>query len=195
MRDRRDSVVVSETERVGAVPPGAGDDVGRLFDEHAAFLLRIVGRMVGSPDQAEDVVQRVFLIAHEKRASLADHSEIRGWLYRVAMNVTRHERRAFARRMRLSEALSEAPEGPGPEDPASQLETAQASARVRACVAKLPFDQREVFVLYELEELRGGEIAAILEIPENTVWSRLRLARARFKRAWLASGEGARAKP
>jgi RNA polymerase sigma-70 factor (ECF subfamily) len=185
-------VVVSGTERAGEVRSSA--DVGRLFDEHAAFLLRVVGRLVGSPDQAEDVVQRVFLIAHEKRSELAEHAEVRGWLYRVAINVARHERRAFARRQRLHEALAELPEGGGPEDPSRQLEAAEASARVRACVARLPFEQREVFVLYELEELRGGEIAAMLEVPENTVWSRLRLARARFKRAWLASGEGPRAK-
>ena len=159
-------------------------DVGRLFDEHAPFLLRVVGRLTGSRDRAEDVVQRVFLIAHEKRATLTEREEIRSWLYRVAVNVTRHDRRSLARRLRLAEALAENQDLPEPEQPQARVEAAEQSARVRACITKLPFEQREVFVLYELEELRGGEIASMLGIPENTVWSRLRLARGRFKRAW-----------
>lgn len=164
-------------------------DVGRLFDAHAAFLLRVVGRVTGSKDRAEDVVQRVFLIAHEKRDTLSDREEIRGWLYRVAMNVIRHERRSLARRARLSNALAEAPEPEGTAPPDAQVQSAEQAARVRACIEKLPMDQREVFVLYELEELRGGEIAELLSIPENTVWSRLRLARARFKRHWARQGD------
>lgn len=159
-------------------------DVGKLFDEHAEFLLRVVGRLTGSRDRAEDVVQRVFLIAHEKRETLQDRTQLRGWLYQVAVNVTRHDRRSLARRLRLAEALAEQPQRPEPPAPEAQVASAQQAARVRTCIAKLPFEQREVFVLYELEELRGAEIAAMLEIPENTVWSRLRLARRRFKAAW-----------
>ena len=185
---------VSGTSKARAGEPDTAD-VGRLFDAHAAFLLRVVGKLVGSPDQAEDVVQRVFLIAHEKRETLSGHAEVRGWLYRVAVNVARHERRSWARRQRLSDALSEVPERAGPPDPGAEMEAAEAGARVHACVAKLPFEQREVFVLYELEELRGGEIAAMLNVPENTVWSRLRLARARFKRSWLATADGTKAQP
>lgn len=159
-------------------------DVGQLFDEHAPFLLRVVGRLTGSRDRAEDVVQRVFLIAHQKRDVLEQRDQIRSWLYRVAVNVTRHERRSLARRLRLAEALADNQDFPEPEQPQDRVEAAEQSARVRACITKLPFEQREVFVLYELEELRGGEIASMLGIPENTVWSRLRLARGRFKRAW-----------
>lgn len=165
-------------------------DVGRLFDAHAGFLLRVVGRLTGTRDRAEDVVQRVFLIAHEKRHTLTEREEIRGWLYRVAMNVTRHDRRSVARRLRLQTALVQEQVRPEVEQPLDRVQADQTSGLVRACIAKLPFEQREVFVLYELEELRGGEIAAMLGIPENTVWSRLRLARARFKRAWTQAGHG-----
>jgi RNA polymerase sigma-70 factor, ECF subfamily len=45
----------------------------------------------------------------------------------------------------------------------------------------MPFKQREVFTLYELEELEGPEIAALLGIPINTVWTRLHHARKRFE--------------
>ena len=45
------------------------------------------------------------------------------------------------------------------------------------------FDQRTVFVLFELEGMKGDEIAAMLDIPAGTVASRLRLAREAFQRA------------
>lgn len=185
-------VAESVTTQAPIVREAGEVDVGRLFDAHAAFLLRVVARMTGSRERAEDVVQRVFLIAHEKRASLTECEELRGWLYRVAMNVTRHDRRSLARRLRLHDALVRQQVLPEPVIPSDQVQAAEQSARVRACIAKLPLEQREVFVLYELEELRGGEIAAMLGIPENTVWSRLRLARTRFKRAWAQLESGAR---
>ena len=59
-------------------------------------------------------------------------------------------------------------------------------APAHAVIQKLSPKQREVFVLFELEELDGSEIAAILDIPVNTVWSRLRLARTAFRKHWEA---------
>ena len=56
---------------------------------------------------------------------------------------------------------------------------------IQACVLQLSVKQREVFVLYELEEIDGKEVAEVLEIPINTVWSRLRLARKRFRELWI----------
>jgi RNA polymerase sigma-70 factor (ECF subfamily) len=186
-------VAVSKTLSMGAESGAPSDiDVGKLFDQHAEFLLRMVRRVSGSQDRADDVVQRVFLIAHQKRDTLRDHPQIRGWLYQVAMNVIRHERRSLSRRLRLAGALKEEPSTDTAEPTEARFEAAEQSARVRACIAKLPMEQREVFVLYELEELRGGEIATMLQLPENTVWSRLRLARTRFKRAWQQAESGAK---
>lgn len=172
----------AKSERVAR--PGDGVDIGELFSIHALFLLRTAERLTGSGDRAEDVVQRVFLIAHEKRNVLTDSEDVRGWLYRVMVNVLRHDRRSFARRLRLANSLkarSVTPPSPTPHD---ELVTKQRGDRVRATAVKLPFKLREVFVLYELEEVEGKEIARMLQIPENTVWSRLRLARERFKKEW-----------
>ncbi len=159
-------------------------DLGALFDAHAAFLLRVVERLIGSSDAAEDIVQRVFLTAHQKRHQLRDEGQLRGWLYRVATNEVRHHRRSFARRKRLSDALQSQPQNAS-ETPDQRLEDMEHGAQIRACIAKLPLKQREVFVLYELEELRGTDIAEMLGTSENTIWSRLRLARGRFKELWL----------
>lgn len=157
-----------------------------LFKEHAPFLVRVVTRMVGSVARAEDVVQRAFMTAHRKGLpGEGDQDVARAWLYRVTMNELRHERRSIARRSKLATAVGGEP-APTPQQPDQQLETRSTAAEVRAVIGELPPPQREVFVLYELEQLSGAEISSMLEVPENTVWSRLRLARARFKKLWVA---------
>jgi RNA polymerase sigma-70 factor (ECF subfamily) len=160
-------------------------DIGRLFDEHGPYLCRVVHRLTGSKETAEDVVQEVFLLAHHRRNELEDRTGIRTWLYRAAVNHVRHRRRSFSRYQGLLDRYQQHPgsqdKGESPHDTASRLERGKL---VQECVQALSEKLREVFVFYELEELEGSEIAGILDIPVNTVWSRLRLARAAFRKEW-----------
>lgn len=176
---------LDELDRRRRAHAGPKTDLGVLFDTHAQFLVRVVRRMVGTTERAEDVVQRVFMTAHRKGLPDGDPDRIRAWLYRVAMNEVRHERRSLARRMRLARAVQhQASSAEPPQSPSEHFESAADARAVREVIARLPHPQREVFVLYELEEVSGSEIAKLLNVSENTVWSRLRLARARFKKHW-----------
>ena len=176
-----------EADNVVAFPTGeaAAMDIGKLFDAHAAYLCRVVHRLTGSREAAEDIVQEVFLLAYNRRHELEDRTGIRTWLYRVAVNHVRHRRRSFARYQGLLDRYKQQPVSQGsiesPDEVASQV---QRGKLIHLCVEGLSDKQREVFVLYELEELEGSEIANILDIPVNTVWSRLRLARAAFRKRW-----------
>jgi RNA polymerase sigma-70 factor (ECF subfamily) len=67
--------------------------------------------------------------------------------------------------------------------PDHDLDRARAAAVVHDVLERIPFKQREVFVLYELEELDGNVIATMLGIPVNTVWTRLHHGRKRFEAA------------
>lgn len=170
-------------------------DVGALFRAQAPFLLRVVERLTGPGDHVEDVVQEVFLTAHRKRAGLDPESDLRGWLYRVAVNIIRHHRRSFARRRALADQVAaESTTFAAEEGPEARLARQEQAARIRECVQQLPLPQREVFVLFELEGMEGRDVARLCEIPENTVWSRLRKARERFKRTYRArrSSDGTR---
>lgn len=158
-------------------------DLGALFDEHGTWLLRVLHRLTGRKDLAEDLVQEVFLIVWKRRHEIQDQLGIRTWLYRVAVNVVRHRRRSENRYGAMLGRFKHALWGttPGPDE---SLERYQRGKAVHEVIAKLSDKQREVFVLFELEELEGNEIADILDISVNTVWSRLRLARASFKAHW-----------
>jgi len=166
------------------------DDVGALFAQHAPFLLRVVERLVGRGPHVEDIVQDVFIVAHRRRAELRSGPEVRGWLYRVAMNRVREHRRSLFRFFRLKDAAQAEPRGPGAgsADATPELVMRREQAlRIRAVLSKLSFEQREVFVLHELEELPAREIAALLDLAEGTVWSRLSTARKEFRTRFEAA--------
>ncbi|MBN2359698.1 MAG: sigma-70 family RNA polymerase sigma factor [Deltaproteobacteria bacterium] len=162
-------------------------DVARWFDRHGPFLLRVVTRLVGDAAAAEDIVQETFLVAHRRHREVQSYQNIRAWLYRVAANLVRHQRRSLARRLRLEQALisaREEPHGGASQSPLAVVESSRRRQQVRECVARLPHKQREVFVLFELEGVEGTAISQLLGIPENTVWTRLHHARKRFRALW-----------
>jgi RNA polymerase sigma-70 factor (ECF subfamily) len=82
-------------------------------------------------------------------------------------------------------------ERPGPDEMAERCERVELLDEI---LAELRPEQREVFVMFELEDLSGKQIAAIVEAPVKTVFSRLRLAREAFAAA-LASRRQRSAEP
>jgi RNA polymerase sigma-70 factor, ECF subfamily len=174
-----------DSTRVAAVPSASSAtavDLDAAFRTHAPFLARMVGRMLGPSAPVEDVVQQCFLVAHQRRATLADGPGLRAWLYRTCMHLVAHERRSFARRNRLRDAVALLwPSSPPVDD---VLDSAGRRARMQRALARLPVGLREVFVLYEMEGMTAPEIAALLEVAQGTVWRRAHEARAHFERAW-----------
>lgn len=173
-------------DRTTRGPGPASLDVAALFDAHAPFLLRTVQRLSGSGPHVEDVVQEVFLVAHRRRHEIHGGDDVRGWLYRVAQNLVRHHGRAIARQRRLQNKYLEESREPDVADAPDAAGARRDQAHlVHACVAELPLKLREVFVLYELEAMSAVEIARLIDVPENTARSRLRLARDRFRSVWV----------
>ena len=180
-------------DREGGVDAADRVDVGALFDAHAAALLRLVERLTGPGGHVEDVVQDVFLVAHRRADALAAADNPRAWLYGVAVNLCREQRR---RRRREGLWRVWGPREAAPEVAADEVAARrQLGERIRACVAALPDAQREVVVLYELEGLEGAAIAALLEVPVNTVWTRLHAGRGRLRSLLTKRGLGPGGKP
>jgi RNA polymerase sigma-70 factor, ECF subfamily len=155
-------------------------DVTRLYAEHAPFLGRVIQRLAGPGPHVDDLLQETFIVVFKKQRAFDGRAAVRTWLYAIASNLCLRHRRGIHRlnlfRSRLS---SEAQEASAPPD--QHLERDQSCALVSEVLDRLPFRQREVFVLYELEELEGAEIAAMLGVPLGTVWTRLHHARKKFE--------------
>ncbi len=155
--------------------------LGRLYREHAAAVHRGLRRW-GVPDGlADDALQETFLIASRKLGEFEGRSTHLTWLFGIALRVARG-----VRRRRTHEALDER----DPEDDRSlvdeQVDARRAARVLDGLLAALDEEQREVFVLAELEELTAPEIAEITGAKLNTVYSRLRLARAAVQKAFDA---------
>ena len=150
----------------------------KLVSGHLAFVWRSLRRFGVSSGDVDDAAQRVFLVAHEKLASIRPGSE-RSFLVAVAMRVASHTRRANQRREAAQQRWFEAQSiVPAPEGPARRAEARDMLDRV---LDKMPVDLRSVFVLFELEELTVDEVAALLRLPRGTVATRLRRARMVFR--------------
>ena len=170
------------------VSPQSGDsphvlpelDLDAVYSEHAPFIARVLVRLVGDGPHVDDLLQDTFVIAYRKRATFDGRSAVRTWLYGIAARLAMRHRRGVGRWLRALGRLAEQPERVA-ADPSDALERARAAAAVREVLDRLPFKQREVFVLYELEELDGAEIAEIVGVPINTVWTRLHHARKKFE--------------
>lgn len=142
-------------------------------------------RRFGVPESAaDDAAQHVFLTFARRLDAIPEASE-RAFLasaaVRIAANVRRqHER---ARETPLDQVE---PELAADATPEHLLEQKRRRAALDAALAALPFDQRTVFVLFELEGFTLPEIARSLDVPLGTATSRLRRARARFE-AWVSA--------
>jgi RNA polymerase sigma-70 factor (ECF subfamily) len=156
-------------------------DLDLLYAEHAGFLGRVLVRLVGDGAHVDDLLQETFVIAFRRRGSFDGSSSPRTWLYGIAIRVAMRHRRSAGRWLRALAGFTAEPRVETAAAPDADVERARARALVRDALDRLPFKQREVLALYELEELDGQQIAALLDIPIGTVWTRLHHARRRFE--------------
>jgi RNA polymerase sigma-70 factor (ECF subfamily) len=154
-----------------------------VYDDYFPFVWRSVLRLGVPAAQMDDVVQEIFLVVHRKLPGFEGRSTLKTWLYGIALRVARVHR-IRARQAAAAEILDaddvRAPDAARPDE---QAQSAEAARVVDALLDELDDDQREVFVLAELEQLTAPEIAEALGLKLNTVYSRLRLARAAFAEA------------
>ncbi len=148
-----------------------------LYDGHVGFVWRNLRRMGVPEANLDDATQDVFLVLHRRLADLPVDGA-RGWIFGIARRVAADHRRLGKRRGTVALDPAREPVHVGSTD----LERAEASRLVQAALAELNAEQRDVLVLIDLEQLPAPEASAALGVGLNTVYSRLRLARAAFER-------------
>lgn len=156
-------------------------DVGAAYAAHAAFVGRVIQRLVGHGPHVDDILQEVFIVAYKKRREFDGRCAVTTWLYGIATRLCMRHGRGNRRFRAFQGKLAKEDHG-APSRPDEEHDKGEAAALVHEVLQELPFKQREVFVLYELEELKGNEIAELVGIPVGTVWTRLHQARKNFKR-------------
>lgn len=145
----------------------------RVYRREFPFVWAAARRMGVRPAVLDDVVQDVFVTAYRRWGDLRPGVSPRAWLYGVTRRVAFRYRRSEARTVRRKAAVARAGEGRALAPHRDRDEAHD----VDAVLAALEPTRRQVFVMAELLDMSGPEIAAELGIPLNTVYSRLRLAR------------------
>jgi RNA polymerase sigma-70 factor (ECF subfamily) len=158
---------------------GVGDQaaLGALYDRHHEAVARFVARLSSAnASDVDDLVHDTFLSAYSASARFRGGSAVRTWLLGIASNVVRHAMRSRGRRQALATQFEQFGQDPAasPDEGVRSRELREAVARA---IAALPHDQRAVFVLCDLEEMSGAEVAQVLGVPEGTVFRRRHDAR------------------
>jgi RNA polymerase sigma-70 factor (ECF subfamily) len=151
---------------------GDHDAFERLYRDHVARVYSLAVRMAGA-DQAEDLVQEVFLRAWTKLDTFRGESHFGTWLYRLAVNHILRRRSTWSRREAKRVPWVGVLGGlvaPRRRAPAEAIDLERALER-------LPARARQVFVLYDVEGWTHEEVAAELGITVGTSKSQLHRAR------------------
>lgn len=178
-----------------ALPLDAPDSAGvgdweAVYRAHAAAVARWAARLAGPTEDVEDLVHEVFLVVQARLPSFRGEGKLTTWLYRITVNVVRHQRRKNRLRRWLGLAPLVEPEALGPA-PDEQVAARQALRRVYVALEGLSERERRVLILHELEGLTGPEIAELEGVTPSAVWVRLHRARKHFA-ARVAAQEGGR---
>ena len=152
----------------------AGWTLEGVYREQRPYVLRTARRLGASEAEVEDVVHDVFMVVARRLAEFRGEAQLRTWLFAVTLRVLKNRRRGQARRRRREEAYGELPRKTADSGAYRTLDETQ---RLYWLLERLSEGQRLVFVLSELEERAAPEIAEMLGVPVNTVYSRLRTAR------------------
>lgn len=156
---------------------------GQLVQKHQDRLYNTLVHMVGSVEDARDVVQDAFVQAFLKLETFRQNSAFYTWLYRIAFNIAAsryRQRRPTASVERLREATGEEPADVQPSPPEC-LEQEERCRQVQQAIAGLGDEYRAVLVLREIDGCCYETIAEILDLPVGTVRSRLHRARLQLR--------------
>ena len=181
---RRHPVVIEDpdAELVAAWQAGDDDAFEQLVRRHEKRVFRLLVRMMGSREEAEDVAQETFisLFRHGKR--FRSEARFSTFVYRVAANAALNRRRTLGRsRTRIEKLAVRQAAGDDlpqqPRDPEDSTLGHELTQHVRDALGTLSPALRMPVVLYDIEGLSYGEIANVLGVAEGTVKSRIHRAR------------------
>jgi RNA polymerase sigma-70 factor (ECF subfamily) len=152
-----------------------------IFEREYGYVRHVARRMGIRERELDDLVADVFLTVHRKLDEFQQGFPLRPWLFGITFRVVVGTKRRFGySREQLSDALpnDSADSGPGADE---QMETEERRRMVHEALLELDVGKRAVFILHELDEVPMADIATVLDVPTNTAYSRLRLARKEFR--------------
>lgn len=158
------------------------DAYRQIVQDYGNKLMRTCFLMLGSREEAEDVVQETFIKVFEKVGDFREDSGLYTWIYTIALNLSRDRLR------KKTDVLALQDEWPGNDDVESYVEESVDREVLKKALFKLHPMYMEVLVLFYFEELSIKEISKLLDEKEGTIKSRLSRGRNILKDSILKGG-------
>ncbi len=173
---------------VAACRAGQTEAFGVLVRRYQDRLFPTIARLVGSAEDAQDVLQDAFVRGFEKLDQFHAESSFYTWIYRIAINLalSGHRKNRIRRFSPLSQSgknqrVVDPPDQSPESDPSFALERLERESIVEAALKELGPEHRAVVILKDFDGRRYEEISALLNIPVGTVRSRLHRARSELR--------------
>jgi RNA polymerase sigma-70 factor (ECF subfamily) len=156
--------------------PSPGDVLLRTFTEIRDELVSTLWFLVGSPDDAQDLAQEVFLRCWRTQESLLQVRDLRAWIFRVGLNAAKDlKQSAWRRRVKplLGDEIMQLTDR---AQPAQIVEDEECLKRVRQALLGLRPEEKEVFLLRQNGDLTYEQIAQMRHCPIGTIKTQMRTA-------------------
>jgi RNA polymerase sigma-70 factor (ECF subfamily) len=163
---------------------GSQKALSQIVKHHQNEVYSVALRMLGNREDAEDVLQETFVAFFKNLNSFRGLSKISTYLFRMATNFSlmklrkRKTRKPEQQAVSLTEAIEEPDRSPGP---AELLINKELKQKLDQALLKLPEKDRAVFILRDVENLPGDQVAGILKISLAAMKSRLHRARVQLR--------------
>lgn len=170
-------------QRDGPGPALPSEDAGfrALFHREAGYVWATLRRLGVHPADVEDVTQEVMLRVFRLQGEYDPSRPLRPWIFGIAHRVAAEWRRHRRRHPEDPTDFDDRDLASTQGDAEAAVAARQAKALVERALLAVEVDRRAVFILHDLEGCPAPDIARTLEIPVNTAYSRLRLAREEFR--------------
>lgn len=173
-----------EVTVMAALQRGDAEAFRELLRRQDRWVRGVVYAILGEPERVDDVTQQVWTTVWEQARELRDVRLWKPWLYRLARNAALDAGRESTRRKALNERLfRRAKDEPSVAPPDEHLAASEDERQMLSAIRALPAMYREPFVLRHLEGWNYRQIAELLELPIDTVETRLVRARRMLREA------------
>ncbi len=173
---------IADTELLRRIGEGDLGPLGILYDRYHADVRQFIARATSGGSDTDDLAHDTFLTLSTIASRYDGRATARPFLIGVAAQLVRRRRRGVMRWARALASFAWSTADATPPTPESCAAGTEEMRRFEEALARLSDDKRLVFLLVEREGMSGEDVAAALEIPVNTVWTRLHYARSELRR-------------
>ncbi len=172
--------MVKQTEKdidfalIKAVQNGDMVAFNQLVDRYKDRLMNVIGRMLSSTEEAQDIVQETFVRVYQHRQSFNFQHCFSTWIYTIALNLARNELR---KRKKFKFFDIAEMKGSETEIAVEMKLPSRLPQALNAAIKELPEKYRMAFLLRDIQEMPYEEVAKMLNVPLGTVKSRVNRAR------------------